>query len=243
MPRRSLRDRFLTPPVARAMTSPLGIVLAGAGAAAGILTGGGAIVAAGLGAALWAGRVAVAIPRDPKGAKIDPYALRQPWRGAIEDALAAQKQFREAVASTRAGPVRERLATIEGRIEDGVAEAWRVACSGDAIVTARERIDVRSAREELADVERAPGSDAMERTAQSLRAQLSSARRMDQTIAEARDRLRLTNARLDEAVARAIELSVAGHSTEDVQGLGDDVEAMVTDLEALRQGLEEADGA
>lgn len=241
MPRRSLRDRFLTPPVARAMTSPLGIVLAGAGAAAGILTGGGAIVAAGLGAALWAGRVAAAIPRDPKGAKIDPYALRQPWRGAIEDALAAQKQFREAVASTQAGPLRERLATIEGRIEDGVAEAWRVACSGDAIVTARERIDVEGARHELAEVEGSSG-EAMERTAQSLRAQLSSARRMEQTIAEARDRLRLTNARLDEAVARAIELSVAGHSTDDVQGLGDDVEAMVTDLEALRQGLDEADG-
>ena len=242
MPRRSFRDRFLTPPVARAMTSPLGILLAGAGAAAGILTGGGAVVAAGIGAALWAGRVAVAIPRDPKGAKIDPYALRQPWRGAIEDALAAQKQFREAVASTQVGPLRERLATIEGRIEDGVAEAWRVACSGDAIVTARERIDVEGARHDLAEVEGSAG-EAMERTAQSLRAQLSSARRMEQTIAEARDRLRLTNARLDEAVARAIELSVAGHTVEDVQGLGDDVEAMVTDLEALRQGLEEADGA
>ena len=122
------------------------------------------------------------------------------------------------------------LSTIEGRIEDGVAEAWRVACSGDAIVTARERIDVEGARHDLAEVEGSSGSDAMDRTAQSLRAQLSSARRMEQTITEARDRLRLTNARLDEAVARAIELSVAGHTVDDVQGLGDDVEAIAHEM-------------
>src|SRR6185503_11886082 len=37
--RRSFRDRFLTPPVARAITSPTGILLAGAGASAAILVG------------------------------------------------------------------------------------------------------------------------------------------------------------------------------------------------------------
>ena len=35
----SFRDRFFSPKVARAMMSPLGIVLAGAGAAAGIVVG------------------------------------------------------------------------------------------------------------------------------------------------------------------------------------------------------------
>ena len=35
----SFRDRFFTPPVARAMTSPSGILAAGVGGAAGMLTG------------------------------------------------------------------------------------------------------------------------------------------------------------------------------------------------------------
>ena len=39
MSRLSFKDRFLTPPVARAMTSPVSILLAGAGASVAIATG------------------------------------------------------------------------------------------------------------------------------------------------------------------------------------------------------------
>ena len=39
--------------------------------------------------------------------------------------------------------------------------------------------------------------------------------------------------------ARAAELSVAAHDVGELEGLGDDVDALVTDLEALRLGLEE----
>jgi len=52
MARRSFRDRFFTPPVARAMTSPLGILLAGVGAAVGIVVGGGPLGAVILGVEL-----------------------------------------------------------------------------------------------------------------------------------------------------------------------------------------------
>ena len=44
---------------------------------------------------------------------------------------------------------------------------------------------------------------------------------MDRLIAETRDRLRLLDARLDEAVTRAIELSVRAQRTEDLGGLAD----------------------
>jgi hypothetical protein len=59
---------------------------------------------------------------------------------------------------------------------------------------------------------------------------------------DARDRLRLLDARLDELVARAVELSVSG-SASAITGLGDDVDSLVTEMEALRQALEEADRA
>lgn len=244
MARRSFRDRFFTPPVANAITSPLGIVLAGAGAAAGILLGGGPIVAVGLGAAAWAGRVAAAVPRDPRPDRIDPFTLGEPWRRAVQDAVQAQARFSEAVAEARRGPLRDRMAEIAGRIDHGVEEAWRVARQGQALVEARRRIDTADASHELAELESqasepwAAGS-ALSKTVEALRAQLASAERLDRTIADARDRLRLTNARLDEAVARAAELSVAAHDVEQLAGLGDDVDALVTDLEALRLGLEE----
>jgi len=244
MARRSFRDRFFTPPVARALTSPLGIVLAGVGAAAGILVGGGPIAAVGLAIAAWGGRVAVAVPRDPRPNRIDPFTLDDPWRRAVQDALQARARFAEAVDDARRGPLHERMAEIAGRIDHGVDEAWRVARQGQRLVEARKRIDTAEARQELAHIEErasegwAAGS-ALAKTADAIRAELASAERLELTIGEARDRLRLTNARLDEAVARAAELSVAADDVSELEGLGDDVDALVTDLEALRLGLEE----
>jgi hypothetical protein len=51
------------------------------------------------------------------------------------------------------------------------------------------------------------------------------------------------NAQLDEAVARAVELSVGGHDVGDLRPLTDDVDNLVNELEALRQGLEETGDA
>jgi hypothetical protein len=55
--------------------------------------------------------------------------------------------------------------------------------------------------------------------------------------------LRLLDARLSEAATRAIELSVRAHDPSDLAGLGEDVDVLVTDLEALRLALDEADHA
>jgi len=245
MARRSFRDRFFTPPVAKAITSPLGILLAGAGAAVGIALGGGLPAAIGLGAAAWAGRVAVAIPRDRPPERIDPFTLGEPWKLMVRDALQAQNRFRAAIGDTPKGPLRERMESIGERIATGVEEAWRVGRQGQSLMAARRRINTDQARRDLAEIESSlagAGADSgghVEKTIESLQAQLASAERLDATITDARDRLRLTNARLDEAVAHAAELSVQAGDIGDLAGLGHDVDALVTDLEALRLGLEE----
>lgn len=235
------RDRFFTPPVARAMTSPLAIVLAGGAAAASIVAGLPLIAAVGVGAVAWGARVALAIPRAPKPERIDPFTLGEPWRTFVRAALQARARFDRTVQTTRPGPLRDRLAEIGERVGTGVDECWQVANRAQEIENALQQLDTREARAELAALEQESGATPEHRasTAEALRAQIGSAERMAAVVDDARDRLRLLDARLDEAVARAVELSVDSGDTEGMSGLSSDVDSVVTDMEALRQALEE----
>ena len=132
--RSKFRDRFFTPKVAEAMMSPGGIVLAGVGAAVTILAGAPLIAAAGVGALAWGGRVLAAVGRNP--ATPQPHALSEPWRGYAQSAQDAKRRFDQIVASVPDGPLRSRLATLSGRLDDGVDESWRIAKRGHEIVEA-----------------------------------------------------------------------------------------------------------
>lgn len=253
---RSFRDRFWSPPVARAVTSPGSILLAGGIAALAVvataplslpLLAVGAIGAAAGGAA-YGGRVLLAVPRDGrKGPRPDPFAVQEPWRRFVSDAIDARRRFDEAMKATNKGPLHDRLSEIGSRLDDAVDEIWRIARQGNTLVGARQRVDVDGARRELAEVEDqadepwAEGSR-LQQTAEALRAQVASAERMEIVIADAVDRLRLLDARLDEAVTRAIELST-GASSLNAGVVTGDVDGIVTEMEALRLALDEATAA
>ena len=236
------RDRFFTPKVAHAIVSPTSIVATGAGAAAGILIGLGPIGAV-IGAAAFHGvRVLAAVPRGPRADRIDPFTLSDPWRRLANEALEARAQFAQVVKGIDEGPLQDRLGDISGRVSDGVDECWRVARAGHALARARSRIDVPSIQRELASLP-APttgtsGSEASSQTLAALRSQLATASRMDTTISDTHDRLRLSCTRLDEAVTRAIELSVASVGDHRIDELGTDVSTVTNDMEALRQAIE-----
>lgn len=236
------RDRFFSPKVARAITSPSAILATGAGAALGLLAlgPGGAILG---GVAFLVGRVALAIPRAPQGARIDPFALSEPWRRLVQDAQRAQAQFRQAVRDTRPGPLRDRLVSIGEGVDEGVDECWQIARAGHQLAAARRRVDLADAQRDLAELDASgatgPTADATRAAAQ---AQISAAARMDATITETRDRLRLLNARLDEAVTRVIELSVAGTDVGGLDRVNADVASITMEMEALRQGIEATEG-
>ena len=240
-----LPDRAKTPRVARAITSPAGILLAGAGISAGILAGLPLVAAAGIGVAAWAARVALAVPRRAPEDRIRPERLAEPWRSFVREAQDAARRYRRAVAATAPGPLRERLADIGTRIDTGVLESWRVAKRGDALEGALREMDVREVAGELQAVEadaqrRGPHAASLERTAAALRAQLDSASRLSAVAADARDRLRLLDARLDEAVARAVELSLGAEDVSAAGGLQGDVDQLVEEMEALRLALDDA---
>lgn len=250
----SFRDRFYSPSVARALTSPSGILALGAGAAAGIvLTAMAAaaapvtIAAAVVGGALgYGGRVALAIPKKGKGVRIDPFGVKEPWRHAVHDAVQARNRFTEAVKTFQAGPLRDALATMGDQLDEAVSECWRVAKRGQVVADARLRINDREVNWELQQVRQAQGegqpNQTQAHTIAALESQLATAARMDAVVASTREQLALLNARLDEGVTRAIELSVSNRLS-DARSLGVDVGDIVTDLESLRMAIEDVDDA
>jgi hypothetical protein len=239
-----LPERFLNAQTARALTSPSAIVLAGAGAAAAIAADLPGIVAVGAGLLAWAVRVAIGLPRRARGERMDPFTLNEPWRKSVIDAQVAQRRFDTAVRGVDSGPLKERLGEIGARLAEGVKEVWRIAQRGHLMAKGLKALDVESTQRELVDVERdlsRSDDQRLQATRDSLRSQLHSAQRMIDAVSDARSQLRLLDARLDEAVTRAIELSLRSPADADLSGLGSDVESLVQDMEALRAALEDVD--
>ena len=226
--------------VGDAMTSPSALVLAGVGVAGGIVVGLPIVAAAAIGAAGVGGacrrRRARAARRSPGSM---PAPLREPWRGFLRAVEQSQHRFDRPVTSMAEGPVRDRLAQIGERIDDGVQESWRIACRADHIEQATASLDTAAAQRELqqlqASGETGPAAD---RTAEALQAQLAGRAAADRGARGVRLRLRMVDARLDELVARAVEVSVSAGDTTDPL-LAGDVDGLVQEMESLRLALEE----
>lgn len=247
MPPQSFRDRLLSPQGARAVASPLGIALAVGAAVAAVVAGLPLPAALVVLVVVWLANVWRLVPRPPRQPRIDPFTLHDPWRRYVQNALQARTRFAEAAERTPPGPLRDRLREIAARVETGVEESWQVAQRGEALVQARQGIDLGDVDRQLREAGGAGDSGeadpARDRVVQSLEGQRATAARLDGVIANARDQLRLLDAGLDEAVARTLELSAHAQAGTGVDGLGRDVDELVTEIEALRLALEETDAA
>lgn len=248
----SLRDRFFSPPVARALTSPSGILSLGVGAAVGIVATAPvsvplAVVGAVVGGVVGLGaRVAVAMPRNSSSPRIDAFAVNEPWRHSVLDAIRAQGRFKGAVKSFRDGPLKDAVTDVASRLDDAVDECWRVAQQGQMLTEARKAINDREIAWELNQAQTALAggtpNDTQARRIRSLESQVETAARMDALIESTKDKLDLLNARLDESVTRAVELSVSGGQS-GVDSLGQDVDGIVDELASLRLAMEDVDSA
>jgi hypothetical protein len=235
--------RVRTPPVARAMFSPSATLLAGGGVAAAILGGLPILAAVGVGAAAWLVRVAAAVPRTPPDQRIDAGAVREPWRSFVKDAQDARRRFDLACRRTRPGPLQSRLNDLGRRLDDAVQEVWRIARQGDVLQGGLTVIDPARAQQELATLAKEPASGSRDRAEAALKSQIATYDRLRKVGEDAIDRLRALNAQLDEAVARAVELSVQAGDEETLSGVSSQVDSVVGEMEALRQALEETDGS
>jgi hypothetical protein len=237
-----LPENVRSRPVAKAMFSASATLLAGAGMSIAILTGAPIVTAVAVGAAAWAARVAMAIPRKRGEQRVNPSKLRDPWRRFVVDALDAKARFEQACARARPGPLRDRLNDLGRRIDSAVDEVWRIARQGEALHSAYTQLDVEEVERELADLMDEPASSSRDAAVAALKAQLEAGYRIRKVGQDAMDRLRVLNARLDEAVARAVELSVGTLSEEDLLGVSNQVDSLVQEMETVRQALEETQG-
>jgi len=238
------RDRFFTPKVANAIVSPSAIIATGAGVAVGVLVTGGLIPGIVGGVLFLGARILAAVPRNPKSDRIDPFALSDPWRRLSQEAVTAQRQFGDVVRGTDAGPLRDRLADMNQRVDDGVDQCWKVARAGHALSQARKRINLPSLEAELAGLgSERTDSSAVHQTRDAVVSQVTTAKRMDSMIQDTHDRLRLSCAKLDEAVTRAVELSVSTVGDTRFDDLSDALGSVVGDMEALRQAIDVVDSA
>ncbi|MET0144168.1 MAG: hypothetical protein ABW328_05195 [Ilumatobacteraceae bacterium] len=236
-----LRDRFLTPTTAKAIMS-WRILL---GAAVGVVTalvGVPVIGAVVIGLAVYAGSVLLAVPKGPPTTTIDPFSVGEPWRHFVQAALRSKRQLDTTIQATKSGPLRDRLQSIADRLAAGLAEGWATAKRGDEIDTAVRTLDPTRLRSRLATLQSqadAAPTDNLTAALASVESQLASADRLKALSARTADNLRLTQARLDELVARAAEVSVGASDTD---RFASDVDDLVLELESLHEAVRELPG-
>jgi hypothetical protein len=243
----TFRDRFWTRRTAETITAPSSILLGGAVTAVGIAAGAPIVAAVAAGAGAYAAWVAVRMPKGPQSpaaGEIDLHRLRDPWRWYVKEALESRARFRRAVGTTDPGPIRDRLASIGERLDDGVTESWRIASRGQDLESALAQLTpVDQVEQRISQLRAGPASETTDGLIEALQGQVESYRRIAGTAAEAKNKLTILEARLDEAVARAVELSVQTADTGALGGLQEDVQTVVSEMEALRRGLEETTGS
>jgi hypothetical protein len=231
------------PIVIRAALSPVAAGGALIGALIGLLAGGGLTGLVFIAVLGWLVGVGVTVVLGRNGGRIlpeeriDPFAVGEPWRHFVRDAVTARNRFDDAMRSTKPGPLKDRLATIRESIDSGVRECWEVAKQAQNISQARKALDVPSLRRRLDSLQTTDADTAV--TEGSIRAQLESADRLDAVLNDVTTKLQVLEAQLTEAVTRAIEVgALAGHD-DDLSGVGTTVDQVVDNLEALRLALSE----
>jgi hypothetical protein len=250
----TFRDRLARRGAARTLLSPIGLL---GGAAVGVLVvvvGAPAWAAALAGGAVWALNAVRMLPRSPRPERIDPFTVQEPWRRFVQEALQARNRIAAAVDRAPAGPLHDRLHEIAARVDTGVEETWLIAKRGQTLVRARRQVDLARIDRQLGELrpgaagageaDRPAGLDpAIVPVVESLEAQRAAATRLDTVIERTQSDLRVLDARLDEAVARTLELTARAGTDAAVAGLRSDVDDLVTEMEALRLALDETDAA
>lgn len=179
---------------------------------------------------------------QPAGAVPAQY-LQEPWRSFARGGGRAQARVRDIVGRTEPGPLHDRLSAIGARVSVIVETMGTVAAHGDALARARGQIDsagldaaLSAVNQELAS---APGSPAALQRVDALEAQRASALRLDDAVGSTLDKLRLLDARLNEAITLLQELAVGTSGGPGSAEVFQHVDDLLADMKALQTAVEE----
>jgi hypothetical protein len=234
----SFRDRFYTKQTAQVILSWR--IAVGIGAAVALVVGGLAwplgIVG---GLVVYAGLVAVGMPKPQARPKIDPFTVGEPWRQFVQGAQRSAARLHDTISTTREGPLRDRMDAVAQKLQHGLDETFEIARRGDEIDAAVTRLDPTALRSKLATLQQQRASipdEQVDAAIASVEAQLATTDRLKAQSAQTASTLRLTQTRLDELVARAAEVSIGAADTDTYEH---DVDDLVVELEGLRLAVEE----
>jgi hypothetical protein len=215
----------------------------------GVLTGGALWAVACAGVALMAWLRAF---RRGDTDQIDPWALPEPWRGLVRDAVNAGRRFEVATASLQAGPVRDRVATLEPVIAQQVRAVWDSARRGAVLTggfpagTRSQSAESLSARLRSLQEERAalvnPPQDRLaelEQSEEAVASQLREAKHAESVAGWLQDGLRSAIARLEAAVTSLAELGPQPPGDSGIDALGPSIDSVGEELSALQAALRE----
>jgi hypothetical protein len=174
--------------------------------------------------------------------RIDPFALNEPWRFFVRDALQARNRFRSTVAALDDGPIADRLRGMGQQIDEGVEESWRIARRGQAIADARRTIKRDKVMRQIEQIETEGADASTDRRLESLESQLASSDHLGEVLADAERRLKVLDTRLEQSVTQAIDVSARLGDDRQLSTVEEDMTLLVDELEALREALDDTEG-
>lgn len=154
----------------------------------------------------------------------------------VEGAIEARARWMSIVAGLAAGPTADRLSELGSRIDQGVLDVHATAARVGEVEGILRTLDpdgatsaFKVAKRRAADGDAPPELEALE-------ARFASVQRILNASADADERLRVLDARLLAAVARAAEVAITADA-EGLRSLDTDLTGVVDELGALRTAL------
>ena len=188
--------------------------------------------------------VVAAMPNRTVRASIDPFTLGEPWRQFVQSAQrsrsSADGHRRPGGGRPAARPARRRSPASSTAASPRAGASPSAATRSTVSSAGSTRPDCGRSSERCRQQAAAAPTDNTTAAIESVERQLATADRLKAVSASTADRLRLTQARLDELVARSAEIAAgAGDTTE----YAHDVDDLVLELEALRLAVQELPGS
>lgn len=172
-------------------------------------------------------------PADPV-AHVDPGVVPRRFAEAVAEAVGARLRFRHVLDGLRPGPLRDRLGELSPKVDAGVLAVWETVQRAAEVERIAAGLDADGVLADYKRARRDPSTPPELMAA--LEERFESVQRLLNVVDDVDQKLRLLDARLGAAVARAAELAVV--ATDDPSGaLGAELDAVVSELGHLRDSM------